>query len=143
MKAVTEELRGAGLSAELVTKNVELAKTVYSSLEPIELRTEEIPELSGSVPLEVGVQGEGIEEILSAGNSGLRQTGSWRTSRPVIDYGRCTDCLICYAYCPESALSVGADGRVHIDYDNCKGCMICMTECPLKAITEQMEARRQ
>ena len=48
--------------------------------------------------------------------------------------------MICYAYCPESAMSVRQDGHVRIDYDNCKGCMVCLTECPLKAISQSREA---
>jgi len=137
--AVAEELGYVGLSQDTIEKNVELARKVYSSLEPIELKTEELESSERLVPIAFVLQGSGNEDILAAGNSPLRGTGDWRTFRPVIDYAKCTDCLICYAYCPESALSLGADGRLHIDYDNCKGCMICMTECPLKAVAQQME----
>jgi pyruvate ferredoxin oxidoreductase gamma subunit len=142
LKAVADELRDIDLSSELVSKNLELAKKVYSSLGPKELKTEELASAEKSVSLAVLIGGTGSEDILAAGNSSSRQTGDWRTFRPVIDYAKCTDCLICYAYCPESALSLGADGRLYIDYDNCKGCMICMTECPLRAITQQMEVSR-
>lgn len=137
--AVERELRDIGLEKEMVNKNVELAWRVYSSLEPLELKTEELPSSERLIPFAFVVDGSGSEDILAAGNSPLRGTGDWRTFRPVIDYAKCTDCLICYAYCPESALSLGADGRLHIDYNNCKGCMICMTECPLRAIAQQME----
>ncbi len=137
--AVAQELRDIGLSEEMTSKNVELANKVYTSLEPRELRTEELPSSERMVPMAFLIQGSGSEDVLAAGNSPLRRTGDWRTFRPVIDYAKCTDCLICYAYCPESALALGSDGRLHIDYDNCKGCMICMTECPLRAITQQME----
>ncbi len=139
MKAVADELHEAGLSEEMVSKNLEIAKTFYRSLEPMEFNTEELEAAVTLVPLEVVVAGEGREDILRPGNSAVRHTGDWRTYRPVIDYERCTDCMICYAYCPESAMTVGADGKVHIDYDNCKGCMICMTECPLKAISQVRE----
>lgn len=137
--AVAEELGYASLSQDSIEKNVALARKVYSSLEPIELKTEELESSERLVPITFVLQGSGSEDILAAGNSPLRGTGDWRTFRPVIDYAKCTDCLICYAYCPESALSLGADGRLHIDYNNCKGCMICMTECPLKAVAQQME----
>ena len=137
--AVAEELGYVGLSQETIEKNVALARRVYSSLEPLELKTEELESSEKLVPIAFLVEGSGSEDILAAANSPLRGTGDWRTFRPVIDYAKCTDCMICYAYCPESALSVGADGRLHIDYNNCKGCMICMTECPLKAVTQQME----
>jgi pyruvate ferredoxin oxidoreductase gamma subunit len=139
LSAVEQELKDVGLEKDLVNRNVELAWRVYSSLKPLVLNTEELVTSEKLVPFAFVVEGSGSEDILAAGNSPLRGTGDWRTFRPIIDYARCTDCMICYAYCPESALAVGADGRLHIDYDNCKGCMICMTECPLKAITQQME----
>ena len=137
--AVAEELKAIGQGEETTAKNLDLARRVYSNVEPRELRTEELPSDEKLVPFAFVVRGTGSEDILAPGNSSLRRTGDWRTFRPVIDYAKCTDCLICYAYCPESALSLGADGRLHIDYDNCKGCMICLTECPLRAVSQQME----
>src|SRR5271157_2884440 len=137
--AVDEELQDIGLKEEMVKKNIELARSVYEELQPVELHTEEIESTDKLVPLAVVVAAGGDEDILRTGNSGLRHTGDWRTYRPTIDYARCTDCLICYAYCPESAMSVGEDGKVTIDYENCKGCMICMVECPLKAIGQVLE----
>jgi 2-oxoacid:acceptor oxidoreductase delta subunit (pyruvate/2-ketoisovalerate family) len=72
---------------------------------------------------------------------------SWRTSRPVIDYDKCTRCGICWKYCPDVAIDL-APGEGYsapnqrfkslevpvIDYDHCKGCGICSTECPFSAI---------
>ncbi len=140
LTAVTEEMRDIGLSEEMVKKNVEFASTVFDGLPPVELKTEELAPKEELVPLEMVVSPGGIETVTRAGNSGVKHTGNWRTFRPTIDYARCTDCMICYAYCPESAMSVGEDGRVKIDYDNCKGCMVCLTECPLKAISQSREA---
>jgi len=139
LTAVADELREVGLSEEMIKKNVEFAMAVYGVLAPLDFRTEELEAKEELVPLAVIVSGEGFEDVTKTGNSGVRHTGNWRTYRPVIDYGRCTDCLICYAYCPESAMSVDQDGRVKIDYDNCKGCMICLTECPMRAITQTRE----
>lgn len=137
--AVAEELRDIGLSAEMVDKNVEFAMAIYGELAPIVLKTEELVSKEELVPLAVVVARGGIETVTKTGNSYLRHTGNWRTFRPTIDYAKCTDCMICYAYCPESAMSIGQDGRVKIDYDNCKGCMICMTECPLRAVSQMRE----
>lgn len=139
LKAVSEELGDIGLSAELVAKNVEFATTIYQELTPLKLKTEELPTTEKLVPLAIVVSENGIEKVTNTGNSSLRHTGNWRTFRPTIDYSKCTDCMICYAYCPESAMSVGDDGRVRIDYDNCKGCMICMVECPLRAVSQSRE----
>lgn len=139
LSAVAEELGAIGQGEETVAENIDLARSVSSIVEPRELRTEELASNERMVPVSFLLEGTGSEDVMALGNSNLRKTGDWRTFRPVIDYAKCTDCLICYAYCPESALSLGPDGRLHIDYDNCKGCMICLTECPLKAITQQVE----
>jgi len=72
--------------------------------------------------------------ITEAGNSANYETGSWRTVRPVRDEKKCTNCLICWVYCPDSAVLI-SDGKIKgIDYAHCKGCGICATECPVKAI---------
>jgi pyruvate ferredoxin oxidoreductase gamma subunit len=139
LSAIVDQLQDIGLSEETVKKNVEFAAEIYRELKPIVLSTEELVPKEELVPLAVIVSVGGIEKVTQAGNSTARHTGNWRTFRPTIDYARCTDCMICFAYCPESALSVGNDGRVKIDYDNCKGCMICLTECPLRAITQTRE----
>jgi len=139
LTALTEELADIGLSSEMVTKNVEFATAIYAKLAPLKLKTEELPTAEELVPLAVVVSEDGIEKVTNTGNSYARHTGNWRTFRPTIDYAKCTNCMICYAYCPESAMTVGDDGRVKIDYDNCKGCMICMTECPLRAVNQSRE----
>ncbi len=139
LTAVADEMRDIGLSEEMVKKNVEFATAVYGELKSVELKTEELEPSEQLVPLELVVASGGIETVTRTGNSAAKHTGNWRTFRPSIDYGRCTDCMICYAYCPESAMSVGQDGRVRIDYDNCKGCMVCLTECPLRAISQTRE----
>jgi len=137
--ALAEELGDIGLSSEMVAKNVEFAGEIYREVVPMKLRTEELPTTEELVPLAVVVSEGGIERVTNPGNSSARHTGNWRTFTPTIDYEKCTNGRICYAYCPESAMSIGEDGRVRIDYDNCKGCMICMTECPLKAVTQSRE----
>ena len=67
----------------------------------------------------------------SIGSAG--KTGFWRTFKPIIDYDKCTACMICWLYCPEGAIT--PDEKPSIDYDYCKGCGICSEECPSKAIT--------
>ena len=77
--------------------------------------------------------------ILEAGNSEKYETGSWRSLRPVRDENKCTNCLICWVYCPDSSIIV-KDGKIkEIDYDHCKGCGICAAECPVNAITMKDE----
>lgn len=65
-------------------------------------------------------------------------TGDWRTRRPIIDYEKCTNCLVCYIFCPDSSILWNGE-RVEIDYSYCKGCGICARECPTKVIEMVLE----
>ncbi|HVP58211.1 MAG TPA: 4Fe-4S dicluster domain-containing protein [bacterium] len=67
-----------------------------------------------------------------AGNAREYETGSWRTFRPVRDEAKCTHCLRCWIYCPDSAIEVKDGKVVGIDLDHCKGCGICADVCPPK-----------
>ena len=138
--AVKIELTEIGLSEDAIAKNLALAEQCYGAAPSLD-RTG-IPETAEAeaqlVELPYRPPGVSTSHIVSTGNSPLKKTGLWRVSRPVIDYGRCTNCMVCYVYCPDSAIAVEADLTPHIDYDNCKGCMICMTECPIRAITEEV-----
>ena len=68
------------------------------------------------------------------------KTGEWRSIRPVIDYSKCTSCMICWKYCPDAAIKI-VDGKPQIDLDYCKGCEICIEECPFKAIKAEKERK--
>lgn len=71
--------------------------------------------------------------ITEPGTSHVYRTGGWRTYRPVHDLEKCTNCLFCWLFCPDSAISV-KDGKFErFNLDHCKGCGICAQECPPKA----------
>jgi 2-oxoacid:acceptor oxidoreductase delta subunit (pyruvate/2-ketoisovalerate family) len=76
--------------------------------------------------------------IGEAGNACEYETGSWRTFRPVKDDAKCTHCLRCWIYCPDSAIQVKDGKVVGIDLDHCKGCGICAAVCPPKVKAIQM-----
>lgn len=65
----------------------------------------------------------------------IGETGDWRTFRPVIDREKCTNCGMCWLYCPEGVVQPNAEGQLEIDYVYCKGCGICANQCKVKALT--------
>lgn len=73
--------------------------------------------------------------IPEGGTSELYATGGWRTFRPEIDFSKCTQCLFCFIFCPDSSIRVEDGKVVGVDADHCKGCGICANECPRSAIT--------
>ncbi len=62
-------------------------------------------------------------------------TGGWRTGlRPEVDLDLCVNCLLCWLYCPDSAIVLKGTRFVGFDHDHCKGCEICAEMCPTGAI---------
>ena len=76
---------------------------------------------------------EGLQ-IYEPGTAKMFNTGEW-TQTPVWDEEKCTQCLLCVPYCPDSCIAVKEGKREQFDYDHCKGCGICVSACPFKAIT--------
>ncbi|MEA3346379.1 MAG: 4Fe-4S binding protein [Chloroflexota bacterium] len=87
-----------------------------------------------------GTEGTGWKDIpiggmiVEAGNAVLYKTGDWCSLRPTLNREKCTDCLICWVYCPDSAIQVEDEKFMDFDYDHCKGCGICADVCPFDAI---------
>lgn len=145
-EAVRIEMNEIGLRPELIERNVELARGCFSSVPKVKLfdhahgpspidSNDEPSEKLVEIPQMVGLQP--IAAIIGTGNSRLNETGLWRLTTPRIDYSKCTKCIVCFVYCPDSCITLEPDLTPHIQYENCKGCMICATECPLHAISEE------
>jgi len=63
------------------------------------------------------------------------RTGGWRTGvRPEADVSLCIDCLLCWLYCPDSAIRLEGEAFAGFDLDVCKGCELCSVVCPTDAI---------
>jgi 2-oxoacid:acceptor oxidoreductase delta subunit (pyruvate/2-ketoisovalerate family) len=62
-------------------------------------------------------------------------TGGWRTGvRPSVHLERCVNCLLCWLYCPDSAVLLDDTVFAGFDLDHCKGCELCSEVCPVDAI---------
>jgi len=67
-------------------------------------------------------------------------TGGWRTGlMPVADHSACVDCLLCWLYCPDAAITLDGTAFAGFDLDHCKGCELCAAVCPTGAITMEAE----
>jgi 2-oxoacid:acceptor oxidoreductase delta subunit (pyruvate/2-ketoisovalerate family) len=76
---------------------------------------------------------------LSRPKVGVGITGFWRTFRPVVDYSKCTECALCWIFCPDGVIVRDESNSPKVDYEYCKGCGICANECPVNAIAMQRE----
>jgi 2-oxoacid:acceptor oxidoreductase delta subunit (pyruvate/2-ketoisovalerate family) len=63
------------------------------------------------------------------------RTGGWRTGlKPEVDLSSCVNCLLCWLYCPDSAIRLDGTTFAGFDLDYCKGCELCEAVCPVGAI---------
>jgi 2-oxoacid:acceptor oxidoreductase delta subunit (pyruvate/2-ketoisovalerate family) len=63
-------------------------------------------------------------------------TGGWRTGvLPEVKLSACVNCLLCWLYCPDSAVKLDGTTFAGFDYDCCKGCELCAEVCPTDAIS--------
>jgi len=142
LRAVRDELADLHLPTDVIDKNVEAARRVCVSLTAVRLCDHAQQGSASPMHVPAFISGtEGVPVISALGNSRVRHTGSWRVFRPDIDLDACTRCGICFALCPDGAITLDANACPVIDYDNCKGCMICYQECPIHCIREEKEVR--
>lgn len=59
----------------------------------------------------------------------------------IIDYDKCTSCMICVEKCPTKAIAGDLSMRktAEIIDDKCIGCTICAKNCPVDAITGELK----
>ena len=102
----------------------------------------ETPKLDGGA----GVRFQSIEgldggAVAAAADQVVTETGAvksgvWKPWFPVIDFGRCTNCMQCLSFCLFDVYGVSKAGKIEVrNQDNCKtDCPACSRVCPEVAI---------
>jgi Pyruvate/2-oxoacid:ferredoxin oxidoreductase delta subunit len=77
---------------------------------------------------------QAAEELQAS--TGAVKSGAWKPWFPVIDYGRCTNCMQCLSFCLFDVYGVSNAGKIQVrNQDNCKtDCPACSRVCPEVAI---------
>jgi pyruvate ferredoxin oxidoreductase gamma subunit len=142
-RAVETELAEIGVAGDLVGRNLVATRRAFDAAPFVGLAHRRAALGSSVTPRGFVVPrlpaGVAAPSVLAGATSALQTTEGWRVSRPVIDLGHCTRCFLCFALCPEGAISLDAENYPIVDYDHCKGCLVCVTECPPGAIAEVRE----
>lgn len=85
-----------------------------------------------------GVDCGRVVEVVEAvrGEAAAPRPGGWKPWFPVIDYGRCTNCMQCLSFCLFDVYGVSAAGKITVqNQSNCKtDCPACSRVCPEVAI---------
>jgi pyruvate ferredoxin oxidoreductase gamma subunit len=140
-EAIARELADLGLATSMIERNQAVALQCYDAVRMVSV-VAGTPQLIAPAQLQVPTYEpptRGTARISAAANSVLRETGGWRTFRPVLVPDKCNGCWLCFAYCPEGVISMNKDDRPVIDYAHCKGCQICVHECPTEALMAERE----
>jgi NAD-dependent dihydropyrimidine dehydrogenase PreA subunit len=98
-----------------------------------------IPETtSANVQNVTGLSPEGVLELITqhAADPSAVGTKRWKPWFPVIDFGRCTNCMQCLSFCLFDVYGATQDGRIQVQKEsNCKtDCPACSRVCPEVAI---------
>ena len=84
--------------------------------------------------MDVPVMAQLVEQVRDEWNA--PKPGGWKPWFPVIDYGRCTNCMQCLSFCLFDVYGVNAEGKIKVQKaGNCKtDCPACSRVCPEVAI---------
>jgi len=80
-------------------------------------------------------QAVGLLDAINA-EAGTRRPGGWKPWFPVIDFGRCTNCMQCLTFCLFDVYGVSPEKQIRVQNpSNCKtDCPACSRVCPEVAI---------
>jgi pyruvate ferredoxin oxidoreductase gamma subunit len=140
-QAIASELTELGLPPTVIERNQGMALRCYDLVKPMAIETEPRQPLATArlhtptyEPPTRGTAG-----ITAGPNSTIRSMSGWRTFRPVLRPDLCNGCWLCFANCPEGAITIKPDGKPAIYYPHCKGCLDCVEVCPTDAMTVERE----
>ena len=142
-EAIARELTDLGLVTTVIERNQTVALQCYDRVQTVALETSARPP-AASVQLRPPTYESptrGTASITAGPNSAIRSMSGWRTFRPVLHPDLCNGCWLCFASCPEGAITIKPDGKPAIYYPHCKGCLDCVEVCPTDAITAEREAQ--
>lgn len=140
-EAIARELADLGLASSVIESNQDVALRCFDAVPTITI--EEGPRrpvaiASLRVP-SYDPPSRGTASVTAGPNSAIRSMSGWRMFRPVLRPGLCNGCWLCFANCPEGAISIKPDGKPAIYYPHCKGCLDCVEVCPTDALTVERE----
>jgi pyruvate ferredoxin oxidoreductase gamma subunit len=139
--AISRELADAGLTDSIIEHNQVAARRCYETVPMVAIEAG-ARQPSAPVPLRTPTYESptrGTASITVGPNSAIRSMSGWRTFRPVLRPDLCNGCWLCFASCPEGAITIKPDGTPAIYYPHCKGCLDCVEVCPTDALTVERE----
>lgn len=139
--AIGRELADLGIADAVITQNQTAARHCYETVPAADFEAE-TPRQAATVQLRAPTYespARGTARITAGPNSAIRSMSGWRTSRPVLRPDLCNGCWLCFANCPEGAITIKPDGKPAIYYPHCKGCLDCVEVCPTDALTVERE----
>jgi len=140
-RAVAQELADLGVDASLIRRNQTAARHCYEAvpLVPVEKDVRGAPGPTSLRAPTYDPPTRGTASITAGPNSAIRSMSGWRTFRPVLRPDLCNGCWLCFANCPEGAITIKPDGKPAVYYPHCKGCLDCVEVCPTDAMTVERE----
>lgn len=140
-EAIARELTELGLASSIIEQNQILALRCYDLVPTMAIDTSP-REPALTAPLRSPVYDpptRGTAGITAGPNASIRSMSGWRTFRPVLRPDLCNGCWLCFANCPEGAITIKPDGKPAVYYPHCKGCLDCVEVCPTDAMTVERE----
>jgi pyruvate ferredoxin oxidoreductase gamma subunit len=139
--AITRELADLGVADSVIEQNQTAAQHCYEAVPMADFKAGTHHQ-AATAHLRVPAYEpptRGTARITAGPNSPIRSMSGWRTFRPVLRPDLCNGCWLCFANCPEGAITIKPDGRPAIYYPHCKGCLDCVEVCPTDALTVERE----